>query len=305
MSNKTILLVGDIDSTCNFIHYLKDRCTKISYEHGIFDNSLNKIITLPTLQYDTGITHRYINLLNMSDFQIIKKKLEHTDIDYVICTVLASTYNIYKWYKFAKKIIRKNTPYITFTHDDENEFDIEFYNEGNKHYIKKCKSIIEFVKELHMHTFPENFLITPKSIPKKLVTIEAVPVESVPVQSDPVESVPVESDPFESMPELELELIDNNEFLQDLDKLIKLVPHYINDLDATLKNIHNFRLRSLARKINNILFWIRDTNEFSFGISLEGMNVFMSKKLLMEYFKTTQPNCMITKITDSEFILNW
>lgn len=100
----------------------------------------------------------------------------------------------------------------------------------------------------------------------------------------------------------------DTDFDEELQKLIKIVPHHISDYDMKTRLCmeHNVRLIGLSKKINKILGRIEETADtFEYDVTYGNMQLKTTKKLFISYFTVTQPNMRIENLNEKGFTLKW
>lgn len=330
MNNKTILLLGDNDSMCIFLSAALSIGKKVSEEilftDTLFHNDANvPLITSYVIQCDNNVKYTFICLLSLNTFpRVIKQKLKSLNIEYVICTVTIPDSNWIKriTYQNAIKIISKPIFYIQYLYREEHyDVSLHFQEKNDIQYcfLERYKSISESLKTLLTMNLNKKYLIPPSETDPQESTdleinhsgsIRLIPKPIYDTIPEPISHTIPEMIP-QTMPETMSELLPNfmsindDTILQDLNILIQILPHHIDNLEIILKDIYNARVLRLARRINDILYNIHCSKEFIYDINFVGMNMPASKKILLEYFKFIDRRCEITNITDNGFVLNW
>lgn len=303
MSGKIILLLGDEISTQKFISIIGGHMGVIS--ETLYDNDNCEIMKSNVIE-QKGFKNAYISLMpSNQNNQIIKQKLDILDIDYIICTIIESGIynNVKNAYTYATTIISKKIHFFVYTYFDGN-YVLRLYNNGNMYFISFYISIaasLDFILTYN-NRYHQNYLISPTDVnianPNRIITDNKNMNDANSNFAKAESCNPLSVSVSDGIPSTE------QAFLIELDQLIKIIPEYTIDLSLVLINMRSLRLRSLAKKINCILKDISDINGFSYLVNFDDMSVFITKQLLIEYFKKAH-GCEIYNITNDNFTLRW
>lgn len=295
MATKTILLLGSSVSAYLYLTKITQNCNNKRNTYSITNSkdanmAVGEIISI---EYDKNIVHLYNILIDTeNNFQSHKEYFAAIEMDCIKFIVTPEEYkDLQKWYQYATKIINKKIPHETY---------LIYRNTYPKGLIATIvnTSIVDPIIETPVVDPMIELSVTEVIIETSVLEpmIEASVTESIIETSvtEPIIETSIEESTQDSL------------FNEDLNKLIQIIPHRIPNifLADKLNTEYNIRVRTLARKINNILCNINDSNIFTHEISLEGMNVFSTKKLLIEYFKIMHPYIIITNVTNDKFTIN-